>query len=64
MPPVYLGGIGDKTELMTQAGTLNIILSNGKKLKIMSYVFDTTVGESQRLCLMNTWAIEHHKVDQ
>ena len=64
MPPVRLSGIGGRTAIMTKVGTLTIKASTGEVVKIKCYVFDTPVGRTTHLCLISTWAIDRHQVDQ
>lgn len=63
LPPVILSGIGGKTETMTKVGTLTIIKTTGQKIKIKCYAFDQVICDSEHLCLVSNWAIDHYHID-
>ncbi len=57
--PSVLKGIGGKTEPLTRAGILKHVLPNGRIVRWLCYVFDTSVGHSKQLLLLS---ISHQTV--
>ena len=64
LPPVRLSGIGGKTEIMDQVGMLTILNADRTKVEGLAYSFDTEIGDAIKLCLLSTYAIDKHKIDQ
>ncbi len=63
VPTVILKGIRGKTEPLTEVGILKHVLPNKRIVKWLCYVFDTPVGQSQRLLLLSMSAIKLSGVD-
>ena len=58
MPSVRLHGVGGATNILTKMGCLNTILENGSVRKILAYVYNTPIGNTEEILLLSlrsTW---------
>jgi hypothetical protein len=60
---VTLKGIGGKTQPLQKAGVLKVIKPDNRILKLLCYVFDEPVGNSDQLLLISMSAINKAKID-
>ena len=63
LPIVTLKGIGGKTQPLQKAGVLKVVKPNKRILKLLCYVFDEAVGNTERLLLISMSAINKAKFD-
>jgi hypothetical protein len=54
---VTLKGIGGKTQPLQKAGVLKVIKPDNRNLKLLCYVFDEAVGNTELLLLISMSAI-------
>jgi hypothetical protein len=63
LPIVTLKGIGGKTQPLQKAGVLKVVKPDNRILKLLCYVFDESVGNTERLLLISMSAINKAKFD-
>ncbi len=63
LPMVTLKGIGGKTQPLQKAGVLKVIKPDNRILKLLCYVFDEPVGNTELLLLISMSAINKAKTD-
>jgi len=63
LPMVTLKGIGGKTQPLQKAGVLKVVKPNKCILKLLCYVFEEAVGNTERLLLISMSAINKAKFD-
>ncbi len=63
IPVVTLKGIGGKTQPLRTAAVLKIIRSHNRTLKLLCYVFDEVVGNTDNLLLVSMRTIKMTKID-
>ncbi len=59
---VTLKGIGGKTQPLQKAGLLKVIKPDNRILKVLCYVFDEAVGNTELLLLISMSAINKQKL--
>ena len=52
LPTVTLKGIGGKTQPLQEAGVLKVVKPDNRILRLLCYVFDQAVGNTERLLLI------------
>ena len=63
LPTVTLKGIGGKTQPLQEAGVLKVVKPDNRISKLLCYVFDQAVGNTERLLLISMSAINKAKFD-
>ncbi len=63
IPVVTLKGIGGRTQPLRTAGVLKIIESHNQTLRLLCYVFDEVVENTDNLLLLSMRAIKMAKID-
>jgi len=63
LPMVTLKGIGGKTQPLQKAGVLKVVKPNKCILKLLCYVFEEAVGNTERLLLISMSAINKARFD-
>ena len=64
LQPVRFSGIGGKTEVLRKVGLLTIHKNATESIAIKCYAFDVSIGETTKLDLLSSWAIDHYKIEQ